>query len=288
MFKELLNSGRKVLTVEYNPPKGIGIDTNKIDQIRRYIDGVNVTDCPMANLRMNSVSASVLIKQKTNLAPVFNITCRDKNALAVSSELLGAYELGLRNILAVNGDAVMDNFSENIYQINTYGLIDIINKLNQGTDYRGRQIKGKTDFFIGAASNIPKKITIKGIANRLKRKESFGAKFVITQPVYSVESLDCFLAATKDTKMFKIIGLFAPPNLNVARYLDKFVKGINIPSELFNSFEKSKDEKQAGFRFIENLIERIVDRGYMKHIDGMHLMRYDEIFVKNIFDIMDK
>lgn len=283
-FRELLYKKQKILSVEYNPPKGININTDKLKDVASLIDAVNVTDCPMSNLRMNSVSASSIIKNKTNIEPIFNLTCRDRNVLALSSDLLGAWALGIENILAINGDAFIDDsFKENVYKVNTYGLLNIINNLNKGTDYRNNSIKGKTDFFTGAASNIPKKINIKGIANRLKKKEEYGVKFVITQPVYSIESLEYFLEASKDTSLFKIIGFFVPPNLKVANYLNNSVKGIDIPAELIKHFKDSENEKIAGFEFVEDLINDIAAGGYLKYIDGVHLMNFNKHFVENVF-----
>jgi 5,10-methylenetetrahydrofolate reductase len=283
LFRDLLISGKKTLTVEYNPPKGSTLTLTKLKEITPFVDAVNVTDCPMYNLRMNSIVSASIIKNSLNLETIFNLTCRDRNELAISSDLLGAWSLGLDNVLAINGDAILDNLKENVYKVNTYKLVEIIDKLNRGVNYRNKSIDLNTDFFVGVASNIPKKINIKGIANRLKRKESSGAKYIITQPVYSIESLEYFLEAANTTKMYKIIGFFAPPNLKVAKYLDKHVKGIDVPKNLIDRFQDNKDEKQEGFRYIEELLENIIKNGYIKHIDGIHLMRFDKNFVKNLY-----
>lgn len=286
-FRELLNKNQKTLSVEYNPPKGTNINADKLKETASLIDAVNITDCPMSKLRMNSISTSSVIKKETSVEPIFNLTCRDRNALALSSDLLGAWALGLENILAINGDAFIDNsFEENVYKVNTYGLLNIVNNLNNGIDYRNNNIEGKTDFFIGVASNIPKKINIKGIKNRLKKKEEYGAKFIITQPVYSIESLEYFLEASKDVSLFKIIGFFSPPNLKVANYLNNCVKGIDIPPNLIRHFENSKDEKIAGFEFTEALLYDMAIKGYLDHIDGVHLMNFNKHFISNVSKIV--
>ncbi len=286
LFRKLLSSAKKVLTIEYNPPKGTAINLDKIRDIEQLIDGVNVTDCPMSNLRMNSIIASYLIKQHLRVSTIFNLTCRDRNELALSSDLLGAWSLGLTNVLAINGDAILDNIKENVYRANTYGLLDIILKLNKAQDYKNRPIKTETDFFAGVASNIPKRINIKGIGNRLAKKESFGAKYIITQPIYSIESLEYFLEAADRTKMYRIIGFFAPPNLKVAKYLDEHVKGIDIPMDLLNRFKEASAQADVGYLFIEELIEQIYKYGLSKEINGIHLMRYNREFVEHVYDII--
>lgn len=285
-FKNLLFEKKKTLSVEYNPPKNYNINIDNIKSVAQFIDVVNVTDCPMASLRMSSIASSYIIEHKLNLPTIFNLTCRDRNALGISSDLLGAWALGLRSVLAINGDVIKNRRKENVYQLNTSKLLKIIKKLNNAEDYLGNSIKLKTDFLCGVASNVPTKASMRGIKNRLKVKAEYGADFVITQPVYSIESLEMFLEVSKDVKISKIIGFFPPPNLKVANYLNDSVKGIEIPKQLIDDFKNSKDEKSEGFVFVQNLIDDIVKRGYLKDIDGIHLMRFEKNFVEHIFNII--
>lgn len=286
-FREIIRK-KKVLTIEYNPPKIPGKPNfDKIKSVSKFIDAVNVTDCPMAVLRISSIVASFLLKKEIDSVDViFNFTCRDRNKLAISSDLLGAATLGLDNVLLINGDPIKNDVRENVYHLNTHKLIKLVKNLNNGLSISKDQLKVSTNFFIGVASNIPTKLTITGIKRRLKRKKEAGADFVITQPIYSLESLELFLESTKDINIAKMIGFFPPPSLNVAKYLDKYVKGINIPKKFIEKLEKSKDERQESFRLVEEIIESLIMKGFIHDINGIHLMRYDPSFTESVYNII--
>ncbi len=286
-FKNALAQKDVVITVEYNPPRGLQVNLSNIREVSNIIDGVNVTDCPMASLRMSSIVASYIIQNEIGLPTIFNLTCRDRNVLALQSDLLGAWSLGLRSVLAIGGDAIKNVPERNVYHTNTYQLIKLISNLNNGKNIDNQNIDSKTDFFIGVASNVYSKFNSNGIRNRLKRKCEIGSKFVITQPIYSIESLDYFLEASKDIDILKIIGIFPITNIKTALYLNKYVQGISIPKELISRLESAKDQKIEGFRFEESVVEKIVKRGYAKEIKGMHLMRFNKEFVKFVYNAIN-
>ncbi|WP_035587936.1 methylenetetrahydrofolate reductase [Hippea jasoniae] len=278
---------KKLLSVEYNPPKGASNpNLEKLKEVSQFIDFINITDCPMASIRLNVITASYLVRQHLQKEVVFNLTCRDRNRLAITSDLLGANALGLENVLAINGDPIFYKPEENVYKFNTYGLLSLIDNLNKGVDFCGNQLKSKTNFFCGVASNIPTKLSLKGIRNRLKRKHEHSAKFVITQPIYSIESLELFLEAIDGINMFKIIGIFPPPSLKVAVYLHKNVKGITIPENYLKRLQDANNEKEQTKKLSLELIEKITTKGYLKLIDGIHLMRFDQELLQNVYQLI--
>ena len=287
-FKNTLAEKDIAITVEYNPPRGSQINLSSIKEVSDIIDGVNVTDCPMASLRMNSIAASYVIQNEIGLPAIFNLTCRDRNVLALQSDLLGAWGLGLRSVLAIGGDAIKDVPERNVYHTNTYQLINLISNLNNGKNIDNQNIDSKTDFFIGVASNVYSKVNSNGIRNRLKRKYNAGSKFVVTQPIYSAESLDYFLEASKDIDILKIIGIFPVTNVKTALYLDKYVQGISIPKKLISRLETAKNPKIEGFNFAESVIEKILSMGYGRYIKGIHLMRFNKKFAKFVYNTINR
>lgn len=255
---------KKVLTIEFNPPKDADISKHlvQIKQFKNIIDAINITDSPMAKARMNSIISSSFIKNISE--PIFNLTCRDKNKIAIKSDLLAASALGLKNILAITGDPSKN--ADNVYQINVFELIKLIDSVNK---------EFNTNFFIGCASAIPKQNSIDSIKVRLKRKTEAGVKFVITQPIFLKEDLEKFLDASKDIYIFKIIGIMPILNYKSALYLNKFVKGIDIPQPIISKFENASKENSRliALEELEKLLENI--SSLLPYVNGLHIMKLD-------------
>ncbi len=255
---------KKLLTIEFNPPKDTDISKHiaELEKFKGIVDAINVTDSPMAKPRMNSIVASSFIKDIGE--PIFNLTCRDKNKIALISDLLGASALGLKNILAITGDP--DKNSNSIYKINVFELIELIGVINE---------QFNTNFFIGCASAIPKQNSIYSIKKRIKRKVEIGAKFVITQPIFSKFDLERFLEATNQINIYKLIGIMPILSYKSALYLNSFVKGIDIPQSLISRFENAskEDSRLIALDFLEELFRNISN--LLPYIDGLHIMRLD-------------
>ncbi len=255
---------KKLLTIEFNPPKDTNISKHitELEKFKGIVDAINVTDSPMAKTRMNSIVSSNFIKHISE--PIFNLTCRDRNKIAIISDLLGASALGLKNILAITGDP--DKNSNSIYKINVFELIELIVGMNE---------QFNTNFFIGCASAIPKQNSIYSIKNRLKRKVEIGAKFVITQPIFSKFDLERFLEATNQINIYKLIGIMPILSYKSALYLNSFVKGIVIPQSLISRFENAskEDSRLIALDFLGELFQNI--RNLLPYIDGLHIMKLD-------------
>lgn len=262
-FESLLGK-KKVLTIEFNPPKDADISKHlvQIKQFKNIIDAINITDSPMAKVRMNSIISSNFIKDICE--PIFNLTCRDKNKIAIKSDLLAASALGLKNILAITGDPSKN--TDNVYQINVFELIKMINGIKE---------EFNINFFIGCASAIPKQNSIYPIKERLKRKTDAGVRFVITQPVFLKDDLERFLEATSQINVFKIIGIMPILSYNSALYLNNFVKGIDVPQSLISKFENvsKEDSRLIALEELEKLLENI--NSLLPYIEGLHIMKLD-------------
>ncbi|MGB9755744.1 MAG: methylenetetrahydrofolate reductase [Desulfurella sp.] len=264
MSFESLIGRKKLLTIEFNPPKNPDIQKYilKLEQFKNIADAINVTDSPMAKPRMNSIVSANFIKNISE--PIFNLTCRDKNKIAIQSDLLAASALGLKNILAITGDPTKDN--DSVYKINVFELIKLIQSLNE---------QFNTDFFIGCASDIPKTNNIPSIKSRLKRKSEIGVKFVITQPIFSKNDLERFLEASENINIRKIIGIMPILSYKSALYLNNFVKGIDIPQPVISKFENAskEDSKLVAIGLIEKLLEDI--NSLLPYVEGLHIMKLD-------------
>ncbi|WP_291494468.1 methylenetetrahydrofolate reductase [Desulfurella sp.] len=255
---------KKLLTIEFNPPKNPDIKKHilKLEQFKNIADAINVTDSPMAKPRMNSIVSANFVKNISE--PIFNLTCRDKNKIAIQSDLLAASALGLKNILAITGDPAKDN--DSVYKINVFELIKLIKNLNE---------QFNTDFFIGCASDIPKTNNMPSIKSRLKRKTEIGVKFVITQPIFSKNDLERFLEASNDIKIHKIIGIMPIVSYKNALYLNNNVKGINIPKFILSKFENAsiEDSKLITLELHSILLNDI--KNLLPYIEGLHIMKLD-------------
>jgi len=271
-----MNNGfpAKTVSLEINPPVDADFEKLKkrIDSIAGFIDFVNVTSCPMGKLRPSAVASAYFIQNRCGVKTVANITCRDSNLLGLASELLGADLLGIKNILAVTGDPAQEP-SDSVFQSDVFELIKLAADMNRGETFAGK-IARKTSFKIGCATLVPPS-SPEGIYRRLMRKRDAGASFCITQPVYSVDSLEKFLKITESVKMDKIIGFMPFASLRMARYIDKNVPGINIPHNLMRQLEQDRENvHKIGIVHIKKIISEAKKKGLLEGISGVHFMLY--------------
>jgi len=271
-LREKLAANKFVVTVELDPPKTLNLD--KIlrevdcDNFRKVVDAVNVTDCPLAKLRMSPIALSHIIQEKIGLEAIFHITCRDRNLLGLQAELLGAFALGVKNILALTGDPpeVGDYImATGVYDVDSIGLVKMVNKLNNGHEYGGNEFKDKTDFFIGVAVNPTAQDLTKEI-KRFEKKVSAGANFIQTQPIYDIRLLERFLKLTAHINIPKIIGIMPLKSYEMVEYLNNNLPGIFVPPGVKERM-RGKDVEE-GVKISRELISEI---GKFKEAAGIHI-----------------
>lgn len=271
-LREKLAVHKFVVTVELDPPKTLNLEkilreVNSTNFIK-IVDAINVTDCPMAKLRMSPIALSHIIQEKIGLEAIFHITCRDRNLLGLQAELLGASALGVKNILALTGDPPeMGDYirATGVYDVDSIGLVKMVNKLNNGYEYKGDELKDKTDFFIGVAVN-PTAPDLKEEIRRLEEKVSAGANFVQTQPIYDIRQLERFLKLTAYINIPKIIGIMPLKSYKMVEYLDNNLPGIFIPPKIKERM-KGKDVEE-GMKISREIIDKIRK---FKEIAGIHI-----------------
>lgn len=254
------------VTVELEPPRGTDVDAllRQAQEVAPFVHAVNITDSPMANLRMNSVVAAHLVEREAGTEAVFHFTCRDRNILGLQSELLGASALGLRNVLCLTGDPPARGDhpdAKGVFEVDLLGLIDVVRTLNDGRS-RGRDLESPTRLTIVAAANPgAKDLTIE--RSKFEAKVHAGASFFQTQPVFSAEEVVRFRDAFDGSVPAPVLyGILPLRSLKMAQNVAKW---CNVPETLMSALEQ--DGAAAGMRWARRTIEDLKALG----VDGVHL-----------------
>jgi homocysteine S-methyltransferase len=232
------NLGKRfVVSVELDPPKGA--DAGRIIDRAQYckeneIDAINVADGPRASARMSAQSLCVLMQTKVGVDTILHYTCRDRNLLGIQSDLLGAYALGLRNILAITGDPPkLGDYPDAtaVYDVDSIGLIRIMDHLNHGRDLAGNAIGPPLGIHIGCGAD-PSKPDLEKEVRRLEEKIRAGAEYVMTQPVYDPKTVETFLEMIRHLHVPVLIGILPLFSHKNAEFLHNEVPGMTIPEDI--------------------------------------------------------
>ena len=264
--------GKKfVITTELGPVKGLLTDES-LEKAGTYLplDGINVHDCPMGNLRINSISMASLIQNKLNVEAIPHFTCRDRSLLGTQADLLGAYALGIRNILVTTGDPPKHGPypSKAVYDYNTFELIRLIKKMNNGLDYNEKEFSGRTDFKI-ACTAMPTSKKLELEIERMTKKISAGADFFQTQVVYDFEKTIKFLKEARKLNKPILIGVMPLKSVKMARFMNKNVEGIDVPEEVIARME---NKGTSGIEIACDFIKEIIE-----YADGIHIMAMGDV-----------
>ncbi|QUH24623.1 methylenetetrahydrofolate reductase [Serpentinicella alkaliphila] len=232
-FKEKLLSKQFLVTVELEPPKGINTEKliESVNQLKGIVDAVNITDGPMANMRTSAIALSYKIKKETDIDAIFHLTCRDRNVIALQSELLGAGVLGINNLLILTGDEPKRGDHPKatpVFEVDSVGLVGIVNTLNKGYDMAGTSLNEKTNFAVGVAAN-PTALNLNLEIERLHEKIEKGVDFIQTQPVYNPEDLAIFMDKIKYFKVPVLAGILPLKSYKMTQHVSNNIPGINIP-----------------------------------------------------------
>ena len=272
-LQPLFEAGKFVITTEVGPPKGT--DINEIEEVaellRGKVDAANVTDQQSSVMRLGSLPVCHLLKDK-GLEPVFQITCRDRNRLALQSDLLSAYVLGVENVLAITGDlpALGDHpQAKPVYDLDSVQLLEVIGKLNHGYDMAGNELMGKTNLFPGAVVN-PGANTQPALELQLMKMEKkieAGAKFFQTQAIYEPDAFAKFMKRVEGFNIPVLAGIIPLKSAGMARFMNKNVAGVFVPEELIEKMTTAEDKAQTGIEIAANLIKDLKDM-----CQGVHIM----------------
>lgn len=261
-----LHSGKKVVLVEMVPPKSTDI-AKPLEGARLLkeskVDAINIPDGPRASARMTGLALSVLMQNQVDIETVLHYTCRDRNLLGMQSDLLGATALGIRNILAITGDPPMIGDypqATAVFDIDSIGLVHLIDNLNHGIDVGEKRIGEPTSFFAGVGMD-PNSVNPENELHRLQQKKEAGAEYVITQPVFDVESLEAFLEKADLGTMFLIAGIWPLVSYRNAEFMKNEVPGVYVPDELIKriaAYETREDQLKVGIEIARTMVDRVL------------------------------
>jgi methylenetetrahydrofolate reductase (NADPH) len=271
-LQQTLEKKSKVITAELMPPRGGNpIRSLKIAQLLKdKVHAVNITDGSRAVMRMCSLAMSKLLLEN-GIEPVMQISCRDRNKIALQSDILGANALGIKNILCITGDSVKAGDQQNakaVHEFESVRLLQQIQAFNKGIDPSlGELSDKKTHIFAGAAAD-PNCRNQRSLETRMRKKKEAGAGFIQTQMVMERENLMEFCEKISTPLEIPVIaGVFLLKSYKNALFINKYVPGANIPENIINRLKNAKDPLQEG---IQIAAEQAKD--FINIADGVHLM----------------
>jgi len=270
-FKEKIKSGKFLITSEIGPPKGI--ETKAIledaELIRGRVDAINVTDLQSSVMRLGSLAVCVLLKQK-GFEPIYQLTCRDRNRLALQSDLLSAASLGIENVLILTGDhpALGDHpEAKPVFDLDSVQLLQVAKRLTQGFDMKGNKLEGlPPKFCLGAVVN-PGADPIEPQIIKMEKKLEAGAEFFQTQAVYDLKVFENFLKKIKHLKTTILAGIVLLKSAGMARYMNKNVAGVYVPEDLIKEMEEAKNKVEKSVEIASRLIKELKNM-----CQGIHIM----------------
>lgn len=280
-LEKLLKSGQFAVTAELGPPRGadrLAIE-KKANLLKGYGDAFNITDCQTAVVRMSSIAAGRIVLD-AGLEPIIQMTCRDRNRIAIQSDLLGASALGAKNLLCLTGDHQKFGdhpMAKGVFDMDSIQLIQMVKVLRDEKKFQsGQELKTlEPKFFIGAAEN-PFADPFKFRAIRLAKKIAAGADFIQTQIIYNINKFKEWMKMVTDMglheRAFILAGVAPLKSAGMARHMKHNVPGMDVPDEVMNSMtaaSAAKKGKEEGIRICLEVIERVRE---IKGVAGIHIM----------------
>jgi 5,10-methylenetetrahydrofolate reductase len=276
-LEKVLESGKFAVTAEAGPPKGTSaaVMLKKGELLRSCCDSANVTDNQTAIVRMSSLAGSVLLKQQ-GVDPVMQIVCRDRNRLAIQSDVLGAIALGVGNFLCLSGDHLKFGnhpTAKSVFDIDSIQLIQSLKNMRDEKKFiSGEDISGEVPMYIGAAAN-PYADPFEFRVTRLAKKIKAGADFIQTQAVYDVAKfarwMDMAVDKGLDKKTHILAGVIPIRSAGMARYMRDYVSGVSVPDEIVTRMEQAVSAKEEGMAIAVELIEQLKE---IPGVHGVHIM----------------
>jgi len=261
-LKEQLDSGKFAVIVELQPPKGTDLSEifETAERLKGRVTAINVPDLQNAIMRLGSLSVCALLKAKGTEA-IFNLSCSDRNRLALQSELLNAAALGLKNVLILQGDhpSIGDHFeAQAVFDLDVIGLLGAAKRLQEGYDLMGNDLKGKPNFLIGTQINAAAKGHVLDLeVMDMEKKIRLGVDFFFTNSIYDAGLFENFAKKVAHFKVPIIVGITLLKSVGMARYVNKHVEGASIPDSIVDRLTRASDKKQASIEIAGDLIRQL-------------------------------
>jgi 5,10-methylenetetrahydrofolate reductase len=285
---ELLNSGKFVVTAELSPPKGSSLDRFicVADEHSRGIDAINVTDSQSSNMHINSFAAcKALLDDGHNT--IYQLVCRDRNRIALQSDLLGAAALGIENLLLLTGDHISlgdHPQAKPVFDLDSVSLIHTVKLLEEGIDLAGNKLEGEPPKFAKGAVVSAGADSIDLQLEKMEKKVMAGAEFFQTQAIFDSRRFIDFMDRAKQFNVPVILGLIIAKSARQLRFMDNNIAGIRVPGDIIEEFEADPDRAKAGLTGIDVAARLIKEcRNYCQ---GIHLMAFG--WESKIHDVLRK
>jgi 5,10-methylenetetrahydrofolate reductase len=267
---ELFQQGKFAITSENGPPKGTDVAEmlENAELMRGRVDAMNVTDQQSSVMRLGSLAACALLKQR-GIEPIFQVTCRDRNRIALQSDLLSAAVLGIENVLCLTGDYVgMGDHpdAKPVFDLDSVSLLETVRRLQNGHDLANEELKGSPSFCVGAVV-APAADPVEPQIIKMEKKVKAGAQFFQTQAVYDSKAFESFMNRVKHLNVAVMVGIVLLRSAGMARYMNKNVAGIHVPDALIEEMDKAEDRTKKGVEIAARLIREM--KGMCQ---GVHIM----------------
>ncbi|MFW5985928.1 MAG: methylenetetrahydrofolate reductase [Halanaerobiales bacterium] len=276
-LEKKLKAGHFVVCSEMGPPIGADPDfiRDKAENLKGYVDGVNVTDNQTAIVRMSSIAAAKIASEE-GLEMIIQVTTRDRNRIGLQSDILGASALGLRNILCLTGDHQvfgMDKGSKNVFDLGSVQLIKVVNDMvHEGVLLNGKEMDTPPAMFIGGAANpFAEPFAMQMI--KMEKKVEAGVQFFQTQAIYNLEKFEYWMEEVRKRglheRAYILAGILPTRSVKALKMMKKHVAGMDVPDEVIERMAAADDRKAEGVKMAVEAIETVRE---IEGVSGIHLM----------------
>jgi methylenetetrahydrofolate reductase (NADPH) len=277
-LEKLLRKGEFVVTSELGPPRGASREAveKKAELLKGYADAFNLTDCQTAMVRLSSIASGAILLDM-GMEPVVQMTCRDRNRIAMQSDILGAASLGMKNLLCLTGDHQCFGDhpeAKGVFDLDSINQLDMFRQMRDEKKFQsGEELKTEEPkLFLGAAEN-PFADPFQYRAARLAKKVKAGADFIQTQIIYNVEKFEQWMGMVREMGLHKKVSILAGvtpiKSLGMAKYMKKNVPGMDVPDEIIKRLEGAEKKKAEGINICLEVIERVKK---IEGVAGIHIM----------------
>jgi methylenetetrahydrofolate reductase (NADPH) len=273
-FKKALESGKFVVTSEVAPPKGTNLEkmVHHIELLKDKVDAMNVTDHQSSVMRFPSLGGALMVKEMGG-EPILQMTCRDRNRMALQADLLFAASRGINNVLCLTGDSIIlgdHKEGKGVFDLDSSQLLATIRRLERGKDLGGNELEGGVSFCAGAIVT-PEANPLEPQLIKFEKKIEAGAEFIQTQAVYDLDNFTKFMDYARQFPVKILAGIILLTSAGMARFMNKNVAGVNVPQELIDEMASAPKGRALGkgIEIAGRMIKRVKDENMC---DGVHIM----------------
>jgi homocysteine S-methyltransferase len=273
LLRDKLKAGKYVVSVEIDPPRGINPRKAVEGAALLYeagADAINIGDSPMARVRMSALALAVLIQRDVGIETIIHQTSRDKNLMALQSDLLGAHALGVRNVIALTGDpSPEDSQSSTVWDVDSIGFIRILKRLNEGVDFAGNSLGRPTHFYVACAAN-PTADDIELELQRVRAKLDAGADMLMTQPAYDADVVRVFFERLGQVDVPVLLGVLPLMSSRHAEFIHNELAGVHVPDDVRDRMRRAGEAGAAAG--LDLALEHVEATRALPFVSGIYVM----------------